>query len=217
LFAAPPLCSLFCFIASPLQEKQRAAFALAAHISSSIDVTALNSVYNPFRTSQFDASTFGSAWNPADALQYVNAISASLEHPNVVLELRIPQSTAIGAAWGAAISSFFAGNLTKEQTGNVTLDHRALSCHLFFYRNAAVSQLSARMNAILSPESQRLLAEQVYRASLGLPQRCTILSFPALARMLFVSNFRLLFSVQPLNSSIRRRLKDSHSRRLQSS
>jgi len=105
------------------QNVKDAAFAFLSYMSapaqSGEDVTLGRTGFNPYRTSQF---TNLGPWEKAGMSQqaakdYLGAIEASLKSPNMVLDLRIPQSAFYeGTALDTALAQFLAGELTSDQT-----------------------------------------------------------------------------------------------------
>ncbi|HEY3196211.1 MAG TPA: extracellular solute-binding protein [Candidatus Dormibacteraeota bacterium] len=100
-----------------------AAFAFLSYMSapaqSGVDVTIGKTGFNPYRTSHF---TKMDAWTKAGmseqaAKDYLGAIQSSLQSPNMVLDLRIPQSAFYeGTALDTALAQFLAGELSLNQT-----------------------------------------------------------------------------------------------------
>src|SRR6266545_4246923 len=100
-----------------------AAFAFLSFMSapqqSNEDVTIGKTGFNPYRTSQF---TNLDQWTKAGmssqaANDYLGAIKASLQSPNMVLDLRIPQSAYYQqTALDTALAQFLAGELSVDQT-----------------------------------------------------------------------------------------------------
>ena len=100
-----------------------AAFAFLSYMSapqqSNEDVTIGKTGFNPYRTSQF---TNLDQWTKAGmssqaANDYLGAIKASLQSPNMVLDLRIPQSAYYQqTALDTALAQFLAGELSVDQT-----------------------------------------------------------------------------------------------------
>ena len=100
-----------------------AAFAFLAYMSapkqSGEDVTIGRTGFNPYRTSQF---TSLDNWTKAGmstqaANDYLGAIKSSLQSPNMVLDLRIPQSAYYEqTALDTALAQFLAGELNTQQT-----------------------------------------------------------------------------------------------------
>jgi multiple sugar transport system substrate-binding protein len=108
--------------ARPAQVKD-AAFAFLSYMSapaqSSVDVTIGKTGFNPYRTSHF--SNLG-PWQKAGmseqaARDYLGAIEASLKSPNMVLDLRIPQTAFYQqTAQDTTLAQFLSGELSAEQT-----------------------------------------------------------------------------------------------------
>src|SRR5438876_4458002 len=100
-----------------------AAFAFLSYMSapkqSSVDVTVGKTGFNPYRTSQF---TNLDNWTKAGmstqaANDYLGAIKSSLQSPNMVLDLRIPQSAYYQqTALDQALAQFLAGEISLNQT-----------------------------------------------------------------------------------------------------
>ncbi len=100
-----------------------AAFAFLSYMSapkqSGEDVTIGRTGFNPYRTSQF---TSLDNWTKAGmstqaANDYLGAIKSSLQSPNMVLDLRIPQSAYYEqTALDTALAQFLAGELNTQQT-----------------------------------------------------------------------------------------------------
>jgi len=100
-----------------------AAYAFFSYMSqpaqSSVDVTLGKTGFNPYRMVHFLNRDVWvkSGMSPAMAANYLGAIEASLNSPNMVLDLRIPQNQYYqGVVLDTAIAQFLAGELTKEQT-----------------------------------------------------------------------------------------------------
>lgn len=109
--------------ASSSEADQKAAFEYLAYVSapaqSNADVTVGATGFNPYRASQFNNTT---AWEAAGMSKaaadvYLGAIKASLDSPNMVLDLRIPNNQQYqGVALDTAVSQFLAGELDTEAT-----------------------------------------------------------------------------------------------------
>lgn len=100
-----------------------AAFAFLAYMSapeqSNVDVTIGRTGFNPYRTSQFlnRGEWVKAGMSPKAASDYLGAIEASLNSPNMVLDLRIPQNQYYQqVVLDQAVSQYLAGELTVEQT-----------------------------------------------------------------------------------------------------
>src|SRR5467141_1009768 len=99
-----------------------AAYAFLSYMSqpaqSSIDVTIGKTGFNPYRTSHFSKQD---AWikagmSQAAATDYLGAIQASLQSPNMVLDLRIPQTAFYQqTALDTALAQFLAGEISLTQ------------------------------------------------------------------------------------------------------
>ncbi|HEY3085025.1 MAG TPA: extracellular solute-binding protein [Candidatus Dormibacteraeota bacterium] len=100
-----------------------AAFAFLSFMSapaqSNQDVTIGKTGFNPYRTSQFSSLD---EWTKAGmstqaANDYLSAIKTSLQSPNMVLDLRIPQSAYYEqTSLDTALAQFLAGELNTSQT-----------------------------------------------------------------------------------------------------
>ena len=83
------------------------------------DVTIGRTGFNPYRTSQFlnRQAWVEAGMSPEAASAYLGAIEGSLDSPNMVLDLRIPQNQRYQqVVLDTAVSQFLAGELTKEET-----------------------------------------------------------------------------------------------------
>ncbi|MDW8325161.1 MAG: extracellular solute-binding protein [Anaerolineales bacterium] len=103
-------------------EVKDAAFAYLAYVSapaqSNVDVTIGQTGFNPYRLSQFLNRELWvkAGMSPAAASNYLGAIEASLNSPNMVLDLRIPQNAYYqGTVLDTALAQFLAGELTAVQ------------------------------------------------------------------------------------------------------
>jgi multiple sugar transport system substrate-binding protein len=99
-----------------------AAFAFLSYMSqpaqSSIDVTIGKTGFNPYRASHFNNLGPWTASGMSDqaAKDYLGAIQASLQSPNMVLDLRIPQTAFYQqTALDTALAQFLAGEITQSQ------------------------------------------------------------------------------------------------------
>lgn len=104
-------------------EVKNAAFDYLAYVSapaqSSVDVTIGKTGFNPYRLVHFlNRDTWvKSGMSPAAATNYLDAIEASLNSPNMALDLRIPQNAYYqGTVLDTALAQFLAGELTAEKT-----------------------------------------------------------------------------------------------------
>jgi multiple sugar transport system substrate-binding protein len=109
--------------AAAAQEKKDAAYAFIAYMSapeqSSEDVTLGKTGFNPYRTSHFENLEPWKAVGMSDAAadNYLGAIQASLENPNMVLDLRIPKTKEYEQdVLDTAVSQYIAGELSVEET-----------------------------------------------------------------------------------------------------
>jgi len=100
-----------------------AAYAFFSHMSqpaqSNVDVTIGRTGFNPYRISQFnDMSVWKKAgMSEAAAKNYLGAIKASLQSPNMVLDLRVPQNQRYQqVVLDTALARFLAGELDVAQT-----------------------------------------------------------------------------------------------------
>jgi len=109
--------------AAAAQEKKDAAYAFLAYMSapaqSSEDVTLGKTGFNPYRASHFEDRAPWTAVGMSQAAQdqYLGAIKASLENPNMVLDMRIPKTKEYEQdVLDTAVSQYIAGELTAEET-----------------------------------------------------------------------------------------------------
>ena len=129
-----------------------AAFAFLSYMSqpaqANEDVTLGKTGFNPYRSSQFNNLDL---WKKAGmsekaANDYLGAIKASLQSPNMVLDLRIPQNAFYeGTALDTALAQFLAGEITRD---------------------AAAKQISDQWNK-KTDEIGRDAALNAYKATLG--------------------------------------------------
>ena len=85
---------------------------------SNVDVTIGRTGFNPYRLSQFlnRQQWVEAGMSPEAAADYLGAIEASLNSPNMVLDLRIPQNQRYQqVVLDTAVSQFLAGEITLEQ------------------------------------------------------------------------------------------------------
>jgi multiple sugar transport system substrate-binding protein len=99
-----------------------AAFAFLSYMSqpaqSSLDVTIGKTGFNPYRAAHFNNLGPWTASGMSDqaAKDYLGAIQASLQSPNMVLDLRIPQTAFYQqTALDTALAQFLAGEITQAQ------------------------------------------------------------------------------------------------------
>jgi multiple sugar transport system substrate-binding protein len=104
-------------------KKKDAAYAFLAYMSapaqSSEDVTLGKTGFNPYRTSHFEdlAPWKKVGMSDAAAANYLGAIKASLQNPNMILDLRIPKTKEYEQdVLDTAVSQYIAGELTAEET-----------------------------------------------------------------------------------------------------
>jgi multiple sugar transport system substrate-binding protein len=109
--------------AAASQEKKDAAYAFLAYMSapaqSSEDVTLGKTGFNPYRTSHFETRDVWTAVGMSEgaADNYLGAIEASLQNPNMVLDMRIPKTKEYEQdVLDVAVSQYIAGELTAEET-----------------------------------------------------------------------------------------------------
>ena len=100
-----------------------AAYAFLSYMSqsaqSSVDVTIGKTGFNPYRTTHFTnlGPWESSGMSEKAAKDYLGAIQASLQSPNMVLDMRIPQTAFYQqTALDTALAQFLAGELSASQT-----------------------------------------------------------------------------------------------------
>src|SRR5215472_109702 len=100
-----------------------AAYAFLSYMSqpaqSSIDVTLGKTGFNPYRASHFNnlGPWEASGMSETAAKNYLGAIQASLQSPNMVLDLRIPQTAYYQqTSLDTNLANFLAGQQTVSQT-----------------------------------------------------------------------------------------------------
>jgi len=105
------------------QRIKDAAYGFLAYVSapeqSNRDVTIGATGFNPYRISQFsDTSLWVEAGMSEEAAQdYLGAIQASLESPNMILDLRVPKTQQYQqVVLDQALAQFLAGELDRDQT-----------------------------------------------------------------------------------------------------
>ena len=106
-----------------------AAYAFLSYMSqpaqSNVDVTIGKTGFNPYRISQF---TYNDVWKNAGMSKvagdsYLGAIKDSLDSPNMILDLRIPQNQKYQqVVLDEAIARFLAGEIDKEADGQGGLE-----------------------------------------------------------------------------------------------
>jgi len=101
---------------------QEATFAFFAYVSapaqSNIDVTIGATGFNPYRTSQFEnlQPWLDAGFTEESAANYLGAIQSSLNSPNMILDLRIPQNQRYqGQVLDVVASQMLAGEYTPEE------------------------------------------------------------------------------------------------------
>jgi multiple sugar transport system substrate-binding protein len=106
-----------------------AAYAFFSYMSqpaqSNIDVTIGKTGYNPFRFSQFlnREQWVKAGFSPAAASNYLGAIEASLNNPNMVVDLRVPHNHDYQQVeLDKAIAQYLAGDLNEDQTAQTLTD-----------------------------------------------------------------------------------------------
>lgn len=106
-----------------------AAYAFMSYMSqpaqANVDVTIGRTGFNPYRTSQF--SNLGpwihAGFTEASAKNYLGAIQDSLNSPNMILDLRIPQNQYYQqVVLDQAIAQYLAGELTEDQAVKQIVD-----------------------------------------------------------------------------------------------
>jgi multiple sugar transport system substrate-binding protein len=107
--------------AAPAKVKD-AAFAFLSYMSqpaqSSVDVTIGKTGFNPYRSSHFTnlGPWKASGMSETAAKNYLGAIQSSLQSPNMVLDLRIPQNAYYeGTVLDTALAQFLAGEISLNQ------------------------------------------------------------------------------------------------------
>ncbi|HEV8534569.1 MAG TPA: extracellular solute-binding protein [Candidatus Limnocylindria bacterium] len=108
---------------------KNAAYAFLSYMSqpaqANVDVTIGKTGFNPYRTSQFNSLD---QWKKAGmseqaAKDYLAAIQASLQSPNMVLDLRIPQNAFYeGTALDTALAQFLAGEINRDAAAKQIAD-----------------------------------------------------------------------------------------------
>jgi multiple sugar transport system substrate-binding protein len=132
---------------------QQAVFDYFAYVSapaqSNVDVTIGATGFNPYRISQFEnlEPWLAGGFTEAAADNYLGAIQASLNSPNMVLDLRVPQNQRYQQViLDEVLSRFLADELTAEEAG---------------------AEIEARWNEI-SDELGREMQLAAYVATLGI-------------------------------------------------
>lgn len=103
-------------------EVKDAAYAFLSYMSqpaqANVDVTLGKTGFNPYRASQFENLDLWieAGMSEQAANDYLGAIENSLDSPNMILDLRIPQNQRYQqVVLDTAIAQFLAGELTKEE------------------------------------------------------------------------------------------------------
>lgn len=99
-----------------------AAYAFLSYMSqpaqANVDVTIGRTGFNPYRISQFENIDLWvqAGMSEAAARNYLGAIKASLESPNMVLDLRVPQNQRYQQiVLDKTVSQFLAGEITRDE------------------------------------------------------------------------------------------------------
>lgn len=111
------------------QEKKNAAYAFFSYVSqpaqSNVDVTIGKTGFNPYRTSQFTdlKPWLAAGLSEKAAKDYLGAIEASLNNPNMVLDLRVPQNQRYQqVVTDPILSQYLAGEYTAEEAAKAISD-----------------------------------------------------------------------------------------------
>jgi multiple sugar transport system substrate-binding protein len=106
-------------------EVKDAAYAFLSYLTqpaqSNVDVTLGKTGYNPYRASQFQSldAWIKAGFSETAAKNYLGAIQDSLNSPNMVLDLSIPQvSRYQQVVLDTVVSQFLAGEFTAEQAAD---------------------------------------------------------------------------------------------------
>jgi len=106
-----------------------AAYAFLSYMSqpaqSNADVTVGSTGYNPFRISQFTdkQAWLNAGFSQAAADNYLGGIEASLNSPNMVADLRIPQNQKyIQVELDRVLADYVAGNVTTDEAAQQIYD-----------------------------------------------------------------------------------------------
>lgn len=110
-------------INAAIDEKDKeATYAFFSYVNqpaqSNVDVTIGATGFNPYRVSQFENldAWLAAGMDEASATNYLGAIQASLNSPNMVLDLRIPQNQRYQQqVLDEKVAQFLAGEITKEE------------------------------------------------------------------------------------------------------
>ncbi|MBI5929217.1 MAG: extracellular solute-binding protein [Chloroflexi bacterium] len=111
------------------QKVKDAAYAFFSYMSqpaqANEDVTIGRTGYNPYRISQFENLDrwLENGFSEAAAIDYLGAIEASLNNPNMVLDLRIPQNQRYEqVSLDLVLSQFLAGEFNAEEAAQEIYD-----------------------------------------------------------------------------------------------
>jgi multiple sugar transport system substrate-binding protein len=91
---------------------------MAQPAQANVDVTIGATGYNPYRTSQFlnRQGWVDAGMSPEAATNYLGAIEASLDSPNMILDLRIPQNQRYQQiVLDTAVAQFLVGEITLDE------------------------------------------------------------------------------------------------------
>lgn len=108
---------------------QQATFDFFAYVSapaqSNVDVTIGRTGFNPYRISQFtdQSNWIANGYSEEFAANYLGAIEASLNSPNMMLDLRVPNNQRYqGVVLDEVLSQFLAGEYTAAEAAQVISD-----------------------------------------------------------------------------------------------
>ncbi|MBW4436742.1 MAG: extracellular solute-binding protein [Pleurocapsa minor GSE-CHR-MK-17-07R] len=108
---------------------QQATFDFFAYVSapaqSNVDVTIGRTGFNPYRVSQFtdQSNWIANGYSEEFAANYLGAIEASLNSPNMMLDLRVPNNQRYqGVVLDEVLSQFLAGEYTAAEAAQVISD-----------------------------------------------------------------------------------------------
>lgn len=111
------------------QEKKDVAYAYFSYVSqpaqANIDVTIGKTGFNPYRVSQFEnlEPWLQAGMSEAAAQNYLGAIQNSLNSPNMILDLRVPQNQRYQqVVLDTVLSQFLAGEYTAEEAAKEISD-----------------------------------------------------------------------------------------------
>ena len=91
---------------------------MAQPAQANVDVTIGATGYNPYRTSQFlnRQAWVDAGMSPEAAANYLGAIEDSLNSPNMILDLRVPQNQRYQqVVLDTAVAQFMAGEITLDE------------------------------------------------------------------------------------------------------